>query len=188
MNYNINCTLYIFWQLTETDSSVYSRCGARTPADWVRWRVRGGKWYLGGPQRLTYVGRDRHQQRQAGGHLLFFHLLEFSTPGWNNRDHSCEAPTKAGWGSEAVKPGMRYLYHNYSQLTNFYEQEEINKRLSLPADLKLPDNFITRQTASPTLEGPITRYEYYAFPQYSMNTIHPPLIVICWPRKNFRNT
>jgi len=36
-------------------------------------------------------------------------------------------------------------------------QEEINKRLSLPADLKLPDNFITRQTASPTLEGPITR-------------------------------
>lgn len=36
-------------------------------------------------------------------------------------------------------------------------QEEINKRLSLPADLKLPDNFITRQAASPTLEGPITR-------------------------------
>ena len=114
----------------------------------------------------------------------FFHLLEFSTPGWNNRDHSCEAPTKAGWGSEAVKPGMRYLYHNYSQLTNFYEQEEINKRLSLPADLKLPDNFITRQTASPTLEGPITRYEKDAFLQHSMNTIHPPLLVICWPGKN----
>ena len=97
------------------------------------------------------------------GIFFFFHLLEFSTPGWNNRDHSCEAPTKAGWGSEAVKPGMRYLYHNYSQLTNFYEQEEINKRLSLPADLKLPDNFITRQTASPTLEGPITRYESLVF-------------------------
>ena len=68
---SISCALYIFWQLTETDSSVYSRCGARTPADWVRWRVRGGKWHLGGPQRLTYIGRDRHQQRQAGGHLLF---------------------------------------------------------------------------------------------------------------------
>ena len=75
-------------------------------------------------------------------------------------------------------------YHNYSPLTNFYEQEEINKRLSLPADLKLPDNFITRQTASPTLEGPITRYEKYDFPQYSMNTIHPPLIVICWLGRN----
>jgi hypothetical protein len=36
-------------------------------------------------------------------------------------------------------------------------QEEINKRLSLPADLKLPDNFISRQNTSPTLEGPITR-------------------------------
>ena len=102
-----HCTMYIFWQLTETDSSVYSRCGARTPADWVRWRVRGGKWHLGGPQRLTYFGRDRHQQWQAGGHLLFTHPLVLSTPGWNNRDHPCEAPTKAGWGSEVVKPGMR---------------------------------------------------------------------------------
>jgi len=36
-------------------------------------------------------------------------------------------------------------------------QEEINKRLSLPADLKLPDNFISRQAVSPTLEGPLTR-------------------------------
>ena len=68
-------------------------------------------------------------------------------------------------------------YHNYSQLTNFYEQEEINKRLSLPADLKLPDNFITRQTASPTLEGPITRYEKDAFS-------YPHLIVNWRPGKN----
>lgn len=37
------------------------------------------------------------------------------------------------------------------------DQEEINKRLSLPADLKLPDNFINRQAVSPTLEGQITR-------------------------------
>ena len=36
-------------------------------------------------------------------------------------------------------------------------QEEINKRLSLPADLKLPDNFVEKQAVSPTLEGPLTR-------------------------------
>lgn len=36
-------------------------------------------------------------------------------------------------------------------------QEEINKRLSLPADLRLPDNFVEKQTISHTLEGPITR-------------------------------
>jgi hypothetical protein len=36
-------------------------------------------------------------------------------------------------------------------------QEEINKRLSLPADLKLPDNFIQQQAVSPTLEGPLSR-------------------------------
>jgi len=43
---------------------------------------------------------------------------------------------------------------NQRKLSN---QEEINKRLSLPADLKLPDNFISRQAVSPTLEGPLTR-------------------------------
>ena len=37
-------------------------------------------------------------------------------------------------------------------------QEEINKRLSLPADLKIPENFISRQTVSPTLEGPLSRW------------------------------
>ena len=36
-------------------------------------------------------------------------------------------------------------------------QEEINKRLSLPADLKLPDNFIEKQAVSPTLDGPLSR-------------------------------
>eukprot|EP00096_Caligus_rogercresseyi_P003831 TRINITY_DN1754_c3_g1_i2.p1 TRINITY_DN1754_c3_g1~~TRINITY_DN1754_c3_g1_i2.p1 ORF type:complete len:609 (+),score=163.20 TRINITY_DN1754_c3_g1_i2:54-1880(+) len=36
-------------------------------------------------------------------------------------------------------------------------QEEINKRLSLPSDLKLPDNFIEKQVVSPTLEGPLSR-------------------------------
>jgi len=37
------------------------------------------------------------------------------------------------------------------------KQEEISKRLSLPADLRLPENFVSRETASPTLEGPLTR-------------------------------
>lgn len=36
-------------------------------------------------------------------------------------------------------------------------QEEINKRLSLPADLRLPDTFVEKQSISPTLEGSITR-------------------------------
>jgi hypothetical protein len=36
-------------------------------------------------------------------------------------------------------------------------QEEINKRLSLPADLKLPENFVEKQAVSPTLEGPLSR-------------------------------
>jgi len=37
------------------------------------------------------------------------------------------------------------------------KQEEISKRLSLPADLRLPENFVSRQTVSPTLEAPLSR-------------------------------
>ena len=36
-------------------------------------------------------------------------------------------------------------------------QEEINKRLSLPADLKLPDTFVEKLAVSPTLDGPLSR-------------------------------
>jgi len=49
---------------------------------------------------------------------------------------------------------MRQKGSNHRKLTS---QEEINKRLSLPADLKLPDNFVEKQAVSPTLEGPLTR-------------------------------
>ena len=49
---------------------------------------------------------------------------------------------------------MRQKGQNHRKLTS---QEEINKRLSLPADLKLPDNFVEKQAVSPTLEGPLTR-------------------------------
>ena len=58
-------------------------------------------------------------------------------------------------------------------LRKLSNQEEINKRLSLPADLKLPDNFITRQAASPTLEGPITRSSNFTTTVIILKTIHP---------------
>jgi len=62
--------------------------------------------------------------------------------------------TKQVTGQDASLVKLRQKPGGQRKLSN---QEEINKRLSLPADLKLPDNFITRQAASPTLEGPITR-------------------------------
>lgn len=36
-------------------------------------------------------------------------------------------------------------------------QQDINKRLSLPADLHLPESFVAKQNVSPTIEGPLTR-------------------------------
>ena len=35
--------------------------------------------------------------------------------------------------------------------------QEINKRLSLPADLHLPESFLQKQSLSPTLDGSLTR-------------------------------
>jgi len=35
--------------------------------------------------------------------------------------------------------------------------EDINKRLSLPADMRLPESFIVKQSVSPTLDGPLNR-------------------------------
>ncbi|KAJ9584821.1 hypothetical protein L9F63_020842, partial [Diploptera punctata] len=36
-------------------------------------------------------------------------------------------------------------------------EQDINKRLSLPADLHLPESFVAKQNASPTIEGPLSR-------------------------------
>ncbi len=63
-----------------------------------------------------------------------------------------------------VAPGAG-LYHgvkmrqknNGAMGRRLTSQEEINKRLSLPADLKLPENFVEKQAVSPTLEGPLSR-------------------------------
>jgi len=35
--------------------------------------------------------------------------------------------------------------------------QDINKRLSLPADMHLPESFLLKQSISPTLNGPINR-------------------------------
>jgi hypothetical protein len=36
-------------------------------------------------------------------------------------------------------------------------QQDINKRLSLPADLHLPESFVAKQNASLNIEGPLSR-------------------------------
>merc|ERR1719376_1805526 len=57
-----------------------------------------------------------------------------------------------GAGGQVVK--MRQKNPSIRKLSS---QEEINKRLSLPADLKLPENFVEKQAVSPTLDGPLSR-------------------------------
>jgi hypothetical protein len=80
-----------------------------------------------------------------------------------------ESEEGSGTGSEDtnISPGSQDSNQSQNELVKMRQkplnrkiskQEEISKRLSLPADLRLPENFVTRQTVSPTLEGPtITR-------------------------------
>ena len=83
-----------------------------------------------------------------------------------NAAHSTRQQTINGAGGMGVGPyaGVKMRHKNNAAAGNggmgarkLSSQEEINKRLSLPADLKLPDNFIEKQAVSPTLDGPLSR-------------------------------
>ena len=53
--------------------------------------------------------------------------------------------------------GVKMRQKNGAPPRKVSSQEEINKRLSLPADLKLPENFVEKLAVSPTLDGPLSR-------------------------------
>lgn len=86
-----------------------------------------------------------------------------------NGAHSTRQQTINGAGGMGVGPyvGVKMRHKNNAAAGSggqngmgarkLSSQEEINKRLSLPADLKLPDNFIEKQAVSPTLDGPLSR-------------------------------
>jgi len=61
------------------------------------------------------------------------------------------ADSNQSHNNELVKMRQKPLSRKVSK------QEEISKRLSLPADLRLPENFVSRQAVSPTLDGQLTR-------------------------------
>ena len=79
-----------------------------------------------------------------------------------NRHHTNNGNTTMGAGPYVgVKMRQKNIAGNGGRdnmgARKLSSQEEINKRLSLPADLKLPDNFVEKQAVSPTLEGPLSR-------------------------------
>ncbi|GBO46737.1 Cyclin-dependent kinase 16, partial [Araneus ventricosus] len=62
-----------------------------------------------------------------------------------------ESEEASGASDEVVSPvKLRLRHRRVSEL-------DISKRLSLPADILLPESFLAKQTVSPTLEGPISR-------------------------------
>ena len=79
-----------------------------------------------------------------------------TTPGAASAASSTTTGTNGSTTSTTVYGGVK-MRHKPGGPRRLTSQEEINKRLSLPADLKLPDNFVEKQAVSPTLEGPLSR-------------------------------
>lgn len=110
--------------------------GSRTSEDVVSPANRGGQTEAAAGGATSNLGVGTCPSGGSGTNL--------------NQGHNNGGTTGPMYGG--VK--MRQKGSNPRRLTS---QEEINKRLSLPADLKLPDNFVEKQAVSPTLEGPLTR-------------------------------
>ncbi|XP_049845043.1 cyclin-dependent kinase 17-like isoform X1 [Schistocerca gregaria] len=64
-----------------------------------------------------------------------------------------ESEEASGTSDEVMSPAPVKLRPKCRRLS----EQDINKRLSLPADLHLPESFIAKQNVSPTIEGPLTR-------------------------------
>lgn len=83
-----------------------------------------------------------------------------TTPGANTANAASTTDGANAGGNPAAAAavgGVKMRQKNGAPPRKVSSQEEINKRLSLPADLKLPENFVEKLAVSPTLDGPLSR-------------------------------
>ena len=80
-----------------------------------------------------------------------------TTPGAASATMAASTTTTTSTNGTSTIYGGVKMRHKPGGPRRLTSQEEINKRLSLPADLKLPDNFVEKQAVSPTLDGPLSR-------------------------------
>lgn len=76
----------------------------------------------------------------------------------NNRDIS----RMWSWDRKTtIKGGVRFVYCfsrcSRVELNSIFFQQDIQKRLSLPVDIKLPQNVVEKLNKTPTLDNPLTR-------------------------------
>ncbi|XP_076358508.1 cyclin-dependent kinase 17-like isoform X3 [Tachypleus tridentatus] len=63
-----------------------------------------------------------------------------------------ESEETSGASDEVISPAVRFRPKNHR-----ISRQDINKRLSLPVDLRLPASFVAKQSASPNIDGPLSR-------------------------------
>lgn len=77
----------------------------------------------------------------------------------NGASHDISSQFRSDGESEDVSAASDDAFSpiKFRQRHRNWTHEDINKRLSLPADIHLPESFVIKQTISPTLDGPINR-------------------------------
>ncbi|XP_076334634.1 cyclin-dependent kinase 17-like isoform X2 [Tachypleus tridentatus] len=63
-----------------------------------------------------------------------------------------ESEETSGASDEVISPAVRLRPRNRR-----ISRQDINKRLSLPADLRLPESFVAKQSTSPNIDVPLSR-------------------------------
>ena len=89
--------------------------------------------------------------------VLFVGVVLEQQP-YNNMGSDGESEDISGTSEETFSPMPVSNHSNvkFRQKNRSISQVDITKRLSLPADLRLPDSFINEKL-SPALNGPLTR-------------------------------
>jgi hypothetical protein len=100
-------------------------------------------------------------------------IIDVSTPPGVVHEHprigsDGESEEASGASDEVISPvtNSHYIPNNNvnngnvrmrTHRTRRLNPQDISKRLSLPADLRLPESFLAKQSLSPTLDGPLSR-------------------------------
>ena len=100
-----------------------------------------------GPEFLSLVTKVMFPQRISGNRI---------TSNNNHNNHNNNNNHQSNGESQNQRNGHQVKMRNHRGRRTL-NQQDISKRLSLPADLQLPEQFVTKQLLSPTAEEPLTR-------------------------------
>ncbi|CAG0921462.1 unnamed protein product, partial [Notodromas monacha] len=135
---------------TNMDVRVMQRSSTvSTVSPWSSGSAKIGGWFS------ALSDRRRNKKSMKASKSLTLGVVMEQQP-YNNMGSDGESEDVSGTSDEMVSP-LPMNNVKLRQKNRSYSKVDINKRLSLPADLRLPDSFISMENLSPVLDGPLTR-------------------------------